>query len=282
MFHFIKIRILFSAILLISLLFVFGCTRYQLIAKNLYQDKKVNIKLLHEEAPGGILVKKDFNHPQNVTPDNFQKELRYLRYMATGVLWQEKVEPIFDEEEIKILALEMSKALEIANSDQMIQFSSKAKKKDSLFFTEKLTDGFFFIYQNKANWVFGNINQSLGQEGEIFRGNPMHKVPSATEVVLKQGQRYYKPIRKKWYQPKVFPNWVIGEVQFNISPSPATNPSPLTTKPSPTPSTKVKKDFENLETDVSERLKKLKSLLKENLITEKDYEKKKQEILKDL
>jgi len=254
-----------------------NCSRYQTIETDIFKNRDFSIQLVDELAPGGIPLKKGFYHPQKISTKDFSIEMGRLTYNDAIVLWKEKERPIFSEEEIQILAPHMVKALEKANSDQMIKFFSKSMKKDSVFVAEKLNSGFFFLYQNQINWVFGNINQSTGQEGEIFYGNPLHKVPAATEVALQEGQTYHRPKTRKWYEPKIHSNWIVGATPFQLAP-PASKPG------TPPPMGKVPhpEKIQKFEENIKGRLRQLKSLRDENLISEEDYKRKKVEILKDL
>jgi hypothetical protein len=222
-----------------------------------------------------------------------------LHYSDPYILWKEKQKSIFSAGEIEILSPVFSQALAQATTDQMVEFSISTWKKDLVFGSDKYTSGMFFINQDGLNWVFGNVNLALGQEGEKFTGNPSHSVPKGVHVVAQEGQLNFRPSHRKWWEPKVFPNWVYAPAPFTLASEPAPTASapsaiskPVTPpKPVPPPVIEKEKSAPNQtssfkepqeDDDLSQRLRKLKSLRDEGLISEEDYLQKKKEILKSL
>lgn len=286
-----------------------ACSRYHLVEEKVFEDKKLRVDLVNEVGPQGITVKKNYNHPQVVSEDDFKSLLHSLHFKDPVFLWKEKDQEIFSAEEIATLAPLFVQALAKAQPDQMIGFSIQTFKRDLVFGTDKLTTGFLFFDEKGAHWVFGNVNFGIGQDGDPYLANPTYQPPRGIKLVAGEGQTLYRPQHPLWYQPKVFDNWLIVEapfvksaiaasptqlkpqveplatvaktpVQSTQKPAPAMT-TPVAPKPAPAPvGASVSEETEPSNT--TERLRKLKMLRDEKLITKEDYEQKKKEILKDL
>lgn len=289
------------------MLFSSACARYHLVEEKVFEDKKLRVDLVNEVGPQGITVKKNYLHPQVVAEADFKNHLRTLRFRDPVFLWKEKDQEIFSAEEVETLAPLLAQALAKAQPDQMIGFSIQTFKRDLVFGTDKLTSGFLFFDEKGAQWVFGNVNFAIGQDGDPYLANPTYQPPRGIKLVPGENQTLYHPEHPLWYQPKVFDNWLIVQAPFSTAastgvaspipaPKPAEQPLPVVSetkiKPVEKPAAKVApaapapaKVPATPEPDTgtaSERLRKLKMLRDENLITREDYELKKKEILKDL
>lgn len=281
------------SLLVLTMTAVAACGRLKTVTTSFYNDKAIQVELIHEVGPGGIIAKKAFQHPMNVRTEDMTVALKSLRYSDPVFMWKEKDRPIFSDQEVEVLAPHLTQALATANADQMIRFALKTWKKDLIFGSDKYTDGLLFLQNNQINWAFGNVNfTDSGQYGEKFNGDPMSSVPKGVRLTEENGLAYFHAPSARWYEPSVFPNWLVGPTPFAAASAEvvAETPAAPEIKPAPpakavvaAPSAPVAKAAPAPTHDkASERLRRLKTLLDEKLISEEDYNQKKKEILRDL
>ena len=295
-----------------------ACSKTKTVHTAVFESKSAQVEVIHETVSGGLTVKRGYRHPAVFEAETIRTAMQNLSYADPVFLWKEKERPIFNNAELDQLVPEITKAFAQANADQMIAFSIKSWKKDMIFGSDKITTGRAFIDEKGMNWVFGNVNLTEGQDGEVDRGNPMLAPPKNVRLALHAPQTFYVPVSPSWYEAKVFENWLIDPAPVaalsgsavlaapvpseapaaDSAPKPVaetktSSPHPVVKsdaglahegeKPAPAPKTSSKnKAATDHQDDSVARLRRLKSMLDEKLISPQDYEIKKKEILKDL
>ncbi len=196
---------------------------------------------------------KSFQHPAFLTNKILYQtitSLYYSNYMNGLSLWEIKKRAVFQAKEAKKLAPLIRKSFEKATPKQMVYFSIGKRNKK--------TSGNIFYSNSKLYFYFLKLKGKKQKSSGTERSHDLWKlVPQKGQILLKQ----------KGFIGIVdtYTNWIIVED--------TKKKQPIAEKPL-LPTDHIKKNNE-METKLSF----LKEMLAEGLITKKDYEKKKKELL---
>ena len=237
-----------------------------------------------------------FAHPATLSPALLEPVLLQIQYLRRGLFAfgknAGKPTQAFPPGDAANLAQYLSQALAQAEPEQWVDFSWKAalrRSQGSLFVNFVIHDGVAFIEDGKLNLAFRNLgyeqvlDSDMRNQQDPIRGyvgaNDLALPPNAewpAKVLDAKGQ----PTRKNWI---AFPLTALSEAKPPLPGPPAPQPlagaaAPVAVPAAPGPAPALSAPVRSPE----DRLQELKTLLDRGLITPKDYEQKKQEILKEL
>jgi len=230
-----------------------------------------------------------FDHPRQFTEEAMDRYLASIRYfrpslpLLTGKKGSEW--DLLTAEERAKIAPYLVKAFAQAGPDEWVDFSLGVYRGGTLLGTYRQSEGVMFVKNGELNIAFRNISlqKTLGEA--TTTADPTRTYDSQVRIVPGPGQRLEpSSTRKGKEQDRI--NWVNMSAsqapslrqaakpetelkETGAEPAPAAAPAPLP-PPAPAPAS------------VRERLKELKQLDDEGLISHDEYEKKREEILKQL
>lgn len=268
----INFRITPYLIILLSLLS--GCSsdiRVTSLVNNGY-DKIQLIHRITEVEGAEVAATEGFSHPAELKADQIRIVLESIKVRQKSFFKWSDPQNLFLDEEIERLAPRLTEALQKANSDQWIYFSSAVEKPGFLVDRLRLSDGICYLKEGKLNVVFSNINFAiLGDNSELKDGDPrLHGPETFYQFVVEQEKGYYNaevdPKDPRLSKQKT--QWLV----FELEPFLRLNTGK---------SLDEKRKASAIE-DPATRLKRLKLLHEQDLITDSEYELKRKQILGDL
>ncbi len=268
--------------LILICLTLFGCTAKSNMTQ-LFVDGQERIQLhhqIHDVKGKEEIVRQGYNHPVQMTVEDLTALLNEISINKFELIGWGEAHALFYQEEISKLAPRLVDAFTQASSDQWIYFSITAEKPALFNDTLRITDGICFIKDNKLNFVFSNLNIEIAGQNTIGapkskndfkKGDPRTLTPSQTYRFVFQPEKPYQ-------KPPVIEGdqWLSDEqTQWLVFILDAADVSPVVAESTPAAEPDEK-------SSIKERLKKLKELRQHDLITDKEYEAKRKQILKEL
>jgi hypothetical protein len=290
------------------LLVIGGCGKAGIVHMDIYTQGRDLVRLSHELDKGGTVVPRGYDHPAKWTPEQLTTVLSGIEYQEYSFFAWRKAKRVFIDAEIVKLAPALAKAFAQATPDQWTDFTITARKRDYLWPTPRITNGMFFVQNGKLNLVLLNLNFEVVDEDQRATGDPRKRFAIETYRLVEGPNRSRPPVvAKDPFLRREHANWLILDVPAILAsapPAPAApaapatpatpaTPTPAATTPAPAPAaapaeaaTPAPSAAQPAETpvdrSVEKRLEELKSLLDKGLITQEEYDRKKQEILQSL
>ena len=236
-----------------------------------------------------------FEHPAALSAGRLEAALLEVQYLQPGLFGfgKKSAKPLaaFPPDEAAALSQYLSQALAKAGSTQWVDFSWKVarrKSEGSIFVNFMIHDGVVFIQNGKLNLAFRNLGYEQILENDMRnRQDPTRSYGGSYDLVLPADAEWParlldahgQPARRNWI---AFPLAALAEAKPKLPETPAPQPlgqapapaAPATAPAAPAPAVPGR--------SVEDRLRELKSLRDQGLITPQDYEQKKQEILEGL
>jgi len=214
-------------------------------------------------------VPQGYQHPAQLTPDQFKKILEAVAFEEYSFFAWRKVGRVFADPEVKRLQESLAQALGQATADQWAHFAIIAMRREllSITATPHLTDGVCYIKDGKFNLVIGNVDFELIEpDRELWRRDPRDRF-GFDSIRLRVDPEHgidIPPIVEgdKWFKKRRV-NWLVFDLAKFLTP-------PVEEQATPEPGS------------VAERLRELKQLLDQGLITPEEYEQKRKQILEGL
>ncbi len=279
----------------IVILFLFmspGCAgpRRQMVETMRGSDFRVS---LEQKVENGEVIRGRFAHPGDISEHAIVFLLEELVYLDKSPIMGTPVKAaVFTKTEVSRLAPAICTAIHKADSGQWVRFLSIGREQGLVFKKKLKTEGVFFVDPNGSiNVVFLYIKEPVPIDGPpalaFSRREPFEHDPAASEcslVVEKGYMRYHKE------NGRVFHNWIeidgtalFKEAEKTVKEGGTavgvSKGEPAPGEPLPARSREIKKDWNTEEQRIWQRLKFLKSLYEEELITREEYEKRKKELL---
>jgi hypothetical protein len=229
-----------------------------------------------------------FEHPADLSAARIEPVLLQVQYLKPGWLGfaKKSAQPLaaFPPDDAAALAQYLSQALAQAGPDQWVDFSGKItqrKSEGSIFVNYLVHDGVVFMQNGKLNLAFRNLGYQQILETDLRnRQDPIRTYTGEYDLVLPPNAEWPAPALDAQGQPR-HRNWIAFPVAAltDAQPQPPTAPTapglaPAVPGPAPAPAAPAR--------SVEDRLRELKNLLDQGLITPQDYDHKKQEILREL
>ncbi|MCP4253698.1 MAG: hypothetical protein GY775_09860 [Candidatus Scalindua sp.] len=292
----------YNLLKLISLLLFFslatGCysyhkktTRKSNIVGATVSDNNTSVEIREELDEKGNVIKKNYNHPYYFTAGGLTNILSSIFYtQKTLMLGVKGKQRLYQKEELQVIIPPILSAFSMANDSQDILVFSTV---DKVLLSDAQSYFSMFISNNELNIVFSDIlNKKSVSDGRAFRKNNKAKFKDPFEV-KRSGRWNLIPMEGQRFAPG-HQNWLIFDLSSNLfgvagrgsSSRNDNNSPPQTDNRTRTIERKVRTSNNFIEEkekyqDVREKLKELKVLSDEGLISEEDYELKKKELLNE-
>jgi len=286
-----------TVLLIISAALFSACTSTKWVRKTVVKEYGFNVTL--EQLQGkSTIIPKNYDHPYKVDLADLKKLMGDLTYIEkVGLKNTKKQSPVFQAVEIDRLAPVLADTLAKADASQRIRFISFNQGKALIFSVSRKTEGVIFIESDgRLNIAFNFINAKRHSSettdlSPSYSGVDPLKIKTS-DTTLSSTAPYAE--LHKFETGKLAPMWVVADIEkLKASISTATVPivkateevSPAVAPKTGTIGTPIEKSApaqaseDMLKEDIKNKLKFLKELLDEGLISEKDYNAKKMELL---
>ena len=294
-----------AILLIVSAVFFSACTSTEWVQSTVDKQYKY-IVTLEQQQKKGITVHQKYEHPYEIDLADLEKLMGGLTYTEKdGLMNKKKQSPVFQAVEIDRLAPVLADTLAKADTSQRIRFISFNQGKALLFSTPRKTAGVVFVESDgRLNIAFNFIN-SERTPSETTAFYPSYSMVDPLKIKTSD-----TPISSATHSVKLHefetgkraPMWVVADLEkLTESISTTTVPIIKTTDEVPTavapktetpgtsvaetPDTTVRKTVpvqvpeDMLKEDIKNKLRYLKELLDEGLISKTDYNAKKIELL---
>ena len=281
--------------------FLSGCGTARWVRTPLLEGSRTTINLEHRVEKGQILAQQ-YDHPYRMALQDMEKLLGDLTYRERAVLIDgQKQIPVFQAEEVAALAPALTDALAKATPDQRIQFTSFNKGGGLLFKNTRKTEGVLFVApKDRINLAFNMINaDAVDADSEdsprIYTNYDPLKIKSADTDLVPDS--LYAETRML-ENGKPAPMWVVVDAAKlteavaaapKPAPAPVVEPAPAMTAPKPAvavqpatvtpPAPAGTVPQEATQEYIKNKLKYLKGLYEDGLISEPEYLAKKKKLL---
>lgn len=290
-----------TVLLIIGVTFLCACSTTRWNRQTVVQDKDFIVTLEQQEVEDRIIGQK-YDHPYQIGLQDLKKLMADLSYTEkSGLLGKEKQKPVFQTVEINRLAPVLADALAKADDSQRIRFTSFNQGKALIFSVSRETEGVMFLESGgPLNIAFSFINSEIdptettAYPAGFSKVDPLKTRTSGINIIpaAPYAELYV------FDDGKPAPMWVVADLQklnqaAETAPVPpaavetetdmapaapvATPPVTETGKTAPVPTSE-----DMLQQDIKNKLKYLKELLDEGLISEQDYNAKKMELLEKI
>ena len=286
-----KTRALFSSVLLLCVL-VCQCAavRKKVEMREVWQSGSNYIRLFQEVGKA-----RGYDHPMEFREEEMRQALRSLFYSRYEYFHWSTASRVFSEEQIEDLARFFRQAFLEAGPDEEVEFYLTDSSSRLLGISKRalLTRGRAFSKGGSLHFHFDNVQEQMSPHPS--RSDEQTYLPEvAWKLVPQEGQQFdterdvlgNEPPNLRWVRVdlKTFTTPASGPHPLAVDASAPTAATPAPGKveaqaaPAPPP-TALPPAAPTPEPAARERLRELKQMLDEGLISPQDYEKKKKEIL---
>jgi hypothetical protein len=266
-------------LLLIGLILV-GCAS-KTIPDVVYQDQNNMVRLEVRPPTSPFTPEDDFQHPLTLTEEELTVLLRSIRVEESRGFFSffKKTPPAslpaFSREEAQRMAGPLAAALGRAKPNERVTFLFTLPRGR---FLSDVTSGVLFAKGERLHLILGRYRgASRPHEKDITLTSPALPSPPYHGFRLSAGPHQALVAANEspiWKEPTGTQHWVMIDYRAILA-QPATQEAfPTIQEPKDTTESKEGAD------DLKEKLRLLRELRDENLITEEEYEKKRQELLK--
>jgi hypothetical protein len=282
--------------LLLSL--VYGCNTFN---KKIYKksnivgatvdDHNASVEIREELDEKGDIIKKNYNHPYYFTAGGLTNILSSIYYTQKSIMLGTKgKKQLYKKEELQNIIPPIISAFSMANDSQDILVFSTS---DKVLLADAQSYFSMFVSNNELNIVFSDIlNKKSISDGRAFRKSNKSKFKDPFDV-KRSGRWNLIPMEGQRFAPG-HRNWLIIDLSSslygvagsgNISNNANDNPLQVGGRERSI-ERRVRTSNNFIEEkqkyqDVRDKLRELKILSEEGLISEKDYELKKKELLNE-
>ena len=286
-----------SVLLIVSAFFLSACTSSEWVRTTVAKEYDFIVTLEQHPQKENVALQK-YAHPYHVDLASLGKLMGDLTYNEeAGLMSSEKKSPIFQAVEIDRLVPALADALAKADANQRVRFSSFNQGKALLFTVPRKTEGVIFVESGgRLNLAFNSINSDRqASETTAFYAS----IPKVDPLKIKTSDTPISPTASyvalhTFETGKQAPMWVVAnlvKLKDTISTSPVAN-AKATQQVSPEAAPEAgivglpvdravdgQTSQDKLNVDIKNKLKYLKELRDEELISEQDYNSKKMELL---
>ena len=242
----------------IVLLLFFGFTILWVAESEGLQKESIKISFRSQTHANSDFKKFKLNHPIKISHGEIINHLASLRYKGTFL--GDKEERVFPLQKIKQMAPILVKAFASVGPRKIIHVELKGKS--------GITSGDIFSFKKYLNWCFDSIR------GETFlqRNDVREWDIFAWKLVPKKGQLYFKSGLDK----RIHKNWIIANLKL-----PVTDERNEDDRAS-LDALETKSSYHNINPKLEEKLKFLKYLHNEKLISEEEYKAQQKKLFDEL
>ncbi len=286
------------------ILTVSACATGRWESEELVDRRHIRVTLEHR-VENDQIVDQNYNQPRDIEPNVVETLLKNLFYMTAPEFFGEAEEqPVFQIEELERLAPALSTALQKANENQRVRFTSHNRGGGLIFKDNRKTSGALFVDpDDRLNIAFSYINRITDYEDRIDSygstdPDPLTIESSDAPVIAKA------PFIEHHLTTSGAPSpmWLkadLDAVRAAVktppvpAPEPARTPEPEPQEVEPQEVEPARKapsdgqapapgDWENQKETLKTKLEYLKELYDDGLISETEYEAKKQDLLNQI
>ncbi|MDP6924924.1 MAG: SHOCT domain-containing protein [Candidatus Scalindua sp.] len=255
-------------------------------------DHNTSVEIREELDENGNVIKKNYNHPYYFTAGGLTNILSSIFYTQKNIMLGTKgKQRLYQKAELQVIIPPILSAFSMANDSQDILVLSTV---DKVLLADSQSYFSMFISNNELNIVFSDIlNKKSFRDGQSFRKSNKSKFKDPFEV-KRSGHWKLIPMEGQRFAPG-HQNWLIFDLSSNLFGVAANGNSRggnANNNPSHTDSRartierKIRTSNNFIEekqkySDVRDKLKELKVLSDEGLISDEDYELKKKELLNE-
>jgi hypothetical protein len=292
----------YSSLILISLLLLslaLGCSntfnkkikKKSNIVGATVNDHNASVEIREELDEEGNVIKKNYNHPYYFTGSGLANILSSIYYTQKSIIMGSKgKKQLYKKAELQNIIPPIISAFSMASDSQDILVFSTS---DKVLLADAQSYFSMFVSNNELNIVFSDIlNKKSVSDGRAFRKSNKSKFKDPFDV-KRSGRWSLIPMEGQRFAPG-HQNWLIIDLSSNlfgvagsgnISNNGNDNPVQVDGR-ARTIERKVRTSNNFIEEkekyqDVRDKLRELKVLSDEGLISEKDYELKKKELLNE-
>lgn len=240
---------------------------------------------LEHRIEDDLVVPQGFDHPLTVNQREFGLVLCGLLRWDSHLLKDDELVRVFEPSEIAALAPALTAALAAVSPDERIRFVTSDWEGGLLFSNERVTEGVLFVEPGgRFNIAFSEIDEELhpgeySQSGRSRTGRDPTKITSTTRPLA---DRSWFTIRERPGEEGVYPLWGVIDLELArveaakevVEPPEKPVEAPVAAQPEESSGPDKSKSAA-----IKEKLKLLKEMLDEGLISKEDYEQKKAELL---
>ena len=254
-------------------------------------DNNTSVEIREELDEKGNVIKKNYNHPYYFTAGGLTNILSSIFYTQKSLMLGAKgKKQLYQKAELQIIVPPILSAFSMANDTQDILVFSTV---DKVLLSDAQSYFSMFISNNELNIVFSDIqNKKSINDGRSFRKSNKAKFKDPFEV-KRSSHWNLIPMEGQRFAPG-HQNWLIFDLSSNLFGVAGGNSSSNNVEDNPlkasgrarTIERKVRTSDNFVEEkqkyqDVRDKLKELKVLSDEGLISDEDYELKKKELLNE-
>jgi len=286
-----------AVLLFLCCVFFSACAGPKWVRTTVAEQHEFNISL-ERSREKGVDIPRHYDHPHKIEISDLRKLMKDLKYVEeSGFMGEEKQSPVFQTAEIDRLAPGLADALAKAGPSQRVRFISFNQGKTWIFSTPRKTEGVIFVEPaGRLNIAFNFIN-SKRESTETSAIDTVYSSRDPLDIKISDtplsATAPYEE-HHKYKSGKKAPMWVVADLEklkesTGIEPAPAVETgekaAPVVApragkKVAPVEKMAPRQASEDmLKKDIKDKLKFLKELLDEGLISEEDYAAKKQELL---
>jgi hypothetical protein len=280
------------ALLFLMIFLAVGCLfnktyRKSSIVGAVISDHGTSVRIREQLGENGEVIKKDFNHPYYFTEAGLNNILSSVYYKQRGLLKGKGRRGLFRQEELRKIVPPIINAFSMATDSQDILVLSTS---DKILLADRQSYFSMFVLNNELHMVFSKIvsKKSLVDDRAALRRGGMDKLKDPLDVkgssfwhLIPEGGQRLKKGRQNWLIIDLSGDMfgVAGSTDFSTDLISADSGSKTIKKRVVTDRSFVeeKKKYQN----VRGKLRALKELRDEGLISEEDYEEKKKKLLNE-
>ena len=240
------------------------------LQKVMYENRRDHVFLKYKLDENQNIIPQGFEHPVELSPEEVSDILGKLKYEKYSSFHWKGAYEVFSGSKRKELFSYISQALEQASPDEWIEFSLTERNHGSLHSGSLLTDGCIFKKDGKLNVVLLNLKFEITRKDKPHAYDPRKRYSLVFMRIL-QGRGISNPpvIPGSPFLSKPHDNWAVIDTAALL-------------RPEEVMEFKAVESMQDKQKDILERLKFLKDLFDQNLITKEEYRTKKEKILKEL
>ena len=254
-------------------------------------DHNTSVEIREELDENGNVIKKNYNHPYYFTAGGLTNILSSIFYTQKNLMLGTKgKQRLYQKAELQVIIPPILSAFSMANDSQDILVFSTV---DKVLLADAQSYFSMFISNNELNIVFSDIqNKKSVNDGRSFRKSNKSKFKDPFEV-KRSGHWNLIPMEGQRFAPG-HQNWLILDLSSNLygvagggnNSNKVDDNSLKAGARARTIERKVRTSNNFVEEkqkyqDVRDKLKELKVLSSEGLISDEDYELKKKELLNE-
>ncbi len=280
------------ALLFLMIFLAVGCLfnktyRKSHIVGAVINDHETSVKIREQLDENGQAIKKDFNHPYYFTETGLNNILSSIYYKQRGFLKGKGRRKLFRQGEIQKIVPPIINAFSMATDSQDILVFSTSHK---VLLSDRQSYFSMFVLNNELHIVFSTIKskKSFTDDRAAFRRGGINKLKDPLDVkrssfwaLIPEGGQRLKKGRLNWLIIDLSSDLfgVAGSTDFSTDLISADSGTRTIKKRVVTDRSFVeeKKKYQN----VREKLRELKELKDEGLISEEDYDEKKKKFLNE-